>query len=80
MDELGLEAADVVGVGEAGRQLGGGGGELDAVADLTGPDRDAGRQCVLPVPGGPRNSKLPRTVTKSRVPRWAMMSRLKLRA
>src|SRR4051794_16679690 len=32
---------------------------------------------VLPVPGGPRKTTLSRAVTKSRVPRWAMVSRLR---
>src|SRR5215831_21404034 len=30
---------------------------------------------VLPVPGGPRTTTFSRAVTKSRVPRWAMVSR-----
>src|SRR6266511_37954 len=35
---------------------------------------------VLPVPGGPRKTTLSRLATKSRVPRWAMVSRLRPRA
>jgi hypothetical protein len=31
----------------------------------------------LPVPGGPRNTTFSRAVTKSRVPRCAMISRLR---
>ena len=35
---------------------------------------------VLPVPGGPRKTTLSLAVTKSRVPRWAITSRLRPRA
>ena len=35
---------------------------------------------VFPVPGGPRKITLSRAVTKSRVPRWAMVSRFRPRA
>src|ERR1700730_16509025 len=37
-------------------------------------------RCVLPVPGGPRNTTLSLATTKSRVPRWATRSRLSPRA
>ena len=45
-DELGLQPAGVVGVGEAGDPLGGG-GERDPVPGLAGPDREAGGQVRL---------------------------------
>ncbi len=45
-DQLVLEAARVVGLGEPGDPLGGG-GELDAVAGLAGADRDPGGQVGL---------------------------------
>ena len=70
--ELGLEAAGVVGVGEAGDPFGGG-GERDAVAGLAGPDRRArwrGGSCRCRAGRGTRRCLL--AVTKSRVPRWAI--------
>ena len=50
--ELVLEAAGVVGVGEAGDPLGGG-GERDAVAGLAGPDAQPGGQVGLAGAGRP---------------------------
>jgi hypothetical protein len=44
----------------------------------TSPD-ERNAQCQ-PVPGGPRNTTLSLATTKSRVPRWAMVSRLRPRA
>src|SRR6185312_897199 len=74
-DELGLQPTGVVGLGEAGDPFRSG-GEQDPVPGLAGPDR----QWVLPVPGGPRNTTLSRGVTKSSVPRCAMVSRFRARA
>ena len=56
-DQLVLEPAGVVGVGEPVDPLGGG-GEQDPVPGLAGADRQAGREVGLPVPGGPRNTTL----------------------
>jgi hypothetical protein len=53
-DEFVLQAARVVGIGEAARF--GGGGEQGAVPGLTGADPDPDRQLVFPVPGGPKNN------------------------
>src|SRR5918997_1478245 len=50
------------------------------VAGLAGSDRQAGGQVGLAVPGGPRKTTFSFAVTKSRVPRWAMTSRLRPRA
>ena len=78
-DEFGLEPAGVMGFGQAGDPFGGG-GEEDAVSGLAGPDRRPIARWVLPVPGGPRNTILSLAVTKSNVPRCAMVSRLRPRA
>jgi len=78
--ELGLQPSGVVGLGEPGYPLGGG-GERDPVPGLAGPDRQAGGQVRLACPRpGPRNTALSLAVTKSRVPRWAMTSRFRPRA
>jgi hypothetical protein len=63
-----LKPAGVVGLGEPGDPLGGG-GEVDPVPGLAGADGQSGREVVLPVPGGPRNTTLSLAATKSSVPR-----------
>ena len=69
----------MVGGGQAVDPLGGG-GEQDAVAAWQARMAMPMARCVLPVPGGPRKTTLSLAVTKSRVPRWAMVSRLRPRA
>ena len=77
--ELVLEPAGVVGVGEP----------VDPLAAVANRTRWPAWQAriaspmarwVLPVPGGPRKTTLSRAATKSRVPRWAIRSRLSPRA
>jgi len=77
-DELVLKPADVVGVGEPGDPLAGG-GELEAVAGLAGADRQAGGQVGLAGAGGPRKTTFSFATTKSSVARWAIRSRLRPR-
>ena len=79
-DELVLQPAGVVGVGEAGDPFGGGGEQRPgARLGRRGSPRPMARW-VLPVPGGPRKTTFSLAVTKSRVPRWAIRSRLRPRA
>ena len=79
-DEFGLEFPGVMGVGEDGDPVGGG-GEQDAVAGLAGADGQADRQVGLAGAGRyPRNTTSSFAATKSRVPRWARVSRLRDRA
>ena len=78
-DQFVLEPAGVVGLGEPGDPL-------EAVANRTRCPAWQARiaipmaRWVLPVPGGPRKTTLSLAATKSRVPRWAMRSRLSPRA
>jgi hypothetical protein len=76
--ELGGELPGGVGVGEAGDPVRGG-GERDAVTGLAGADRQAGGEVGL-AGAGPRKTTLPFPAMKSRVPRWAMASRLTARS
>ena len=64
--QFGLDAAGVVGFGESGDPLGGG-GEQDTVAGLATRIASPIARWVLPVPGGPRKTALSRAVTKSSV-------------
>ena len=77
--EVVLQDAVVVGVGEPVDPFGGG-GEGDAVPGVAGPDAQADGQVGLAGAGGPRNTTFCRAAMKSRVPRWAMRSRLRPRA
>ena len=76
-DELGLQPAGGVGVGEAGDPL-----RRRWRTATRWPAWQARiprpmARWVLPVPGGPRNTTFSLAVTKSRVPRWAIVSRLR---
>ena len=77
--ELVVEASGVVGLGEAVDPL----GRRWRRAPGARPGRPGCEspmaRWVLPVPGGPKNTTLSLASTKSRAPRWAMTSRLRLR-
>ena len=75
-EQFGLEPAGVVGVGEPGDPFGGG-GEQDPVPGLAGADAQPDRQHRLACPGRPEEHHVLLAVTKSRVPRWAMVSRFR---
>ena len=77
--DLVLEPTGVVGGGEPVDPLAGG-GEQHPVAALAGADREPAGEVGLAVPGGPSRTTLSLAATKSRVPRWAMVSRLRPRA
>src|SRR6185503_11760773 len=78
-DQFLLEAPGVMSFGQTGDPLGGG-REQDTMAGLAGPDRDAYGQMSLASARRPRKTTLSLAATKSSVPRWAMVSRLRPRA
>ena len=78
-DELSLQPAGVVGLGEPVDPLGGG-GEQHPVPGLAGPDAQPGREMGLPGSGGPRKITFSLPVTKSKVPRCRIRSRFSPRA
>ena len=73
--ELVMEPAVAVGGGEAVDPFGGG-GEDDAVAGLAGADGQADGEVGLAGAGRAEEDDVVAAATKSRVPRWAMTSRL----